>query len=286
MPAVSPTPVARQSQTVSTPPREADAAALRALDRALDDCARLDLYATNPCRTLGVFPPVEAATLVERVQTLLSALLQPDWAFAPTLPLSAEQLRRAGLAADTPADRLVGELFWFWPESYPENKPDEALADLAAGSAEVAYGRWLAAGDKGHAAHNMAVMFHYAALGRELEHGPLDEEARSWWTAASEQWTAALASDDFWRRYAVRWAQDGAAVVARVRAELPRLLGLLSLLAAAERARRDELAEAHWLWEFAVRRLADAAVLERAIASVAERSSRAARSLWRSPRCA
>ena len=269
MPAVSPTSVARQPQTASTPSREADAAALRALERALDDCARLDLYATNPCRTLGAFAPVEAATLVERVQTLLSALLQPDWAFAPTLPLSAEQLRRAGLAADTPADRLVGELFWFWPESYPENKPDEALADLAAGNAEAAYGRWLAAGGKGHAAHNMAVMFHYAALGRELEHGPLDEEARSWWTAASEQWTAALASDDFWKRYAARWGQDGAAVVARVRAELPRLLGLLSLLAAAERARRDELAEAHWLWEFAVRRLADAAALERAIASVA-----------------
>ena len=270
MPAVSPTPVARQSQTVSTQLRETDAATLRALDLELDDCGRLDLYATNPCRTLGVFPAVEAATLVERVQTLLAAPLQPAWAFAPTLPLSAEQLRRAGLAADNTADRLVGELFWFWPESYPENKPDEALADLAAGNAEAAYGRWLAAGGTGHAAHNMAVMFHYAALGRELEHGPLDEEARAWWTAASEQWTAALASDDFWPRYAARWAQDGAAVVARVRAALPQLLGMLSLLAAAERARRDELADAHWLREFAVRRLADTAGLERAIVSVTE----------------
>jgi hypothetical protein len=270
MPAVSPTPVARQSQTVSTPLRETDAATLCALDRALDDCVRLDLYATNPCRTLGVFPAVEATTLVERVQTLLAAPLQPDWAFAPTLPLSPEQLRRAGLAADNSADRLVGELFWFWPESYPENKPDGALADLAAGNAEAAYGRWLASGGKGYAAHNMAVMFHYAALGRELEHGPLDEEARSWWTAAAEQWTAALATEDFWVRYAGRWAQDGAVAVARVRAELPQLLGMLSLLAAAERARRDELAEAHWLREFAVRRLADAAGLERAIASITE----------------
>ena len=204
MPAVPPTSVARQPQTADSAAPEADAAVVRDLDHALRECARLDLYATNPCRTLGVFPSVEAATLVERVQALLAAPLQPDWAFAPTLPLSAEQLRRAGLAADDETDRLVAELFWFWPESYPETQPDEALAELAAGNAEAAYGRWLAAGGKGHAAHNMAVMFHYAALGRELEHGPLDEEARAWWTAAAEQWTSALASDDFWTRYARR----------------------------------------------------------------------------------
>ena len=270
MPAVPPTSVARQPQTADSAAPEADAAVVRDLDHALRECARLDLYATNPCRTLGVFPSVEAATLVERVQALLAAPLQPDWAFAPTLPLSAEQLRRAGLAADDETDRLVAELFWFWPESYPETQPDEALAELAAGNAEAAYGRWLAAGGKGHAAHNMAVMFHYAALGRELEHGPLDEEARAWWTAAAEQWTSALASDDFWTRYARRWGRDRADAVARIREELPRLLAELSLCAAAERARRDEPVEARWLREFAVRRLTDAADLERAIAPVVE----------------
>jgi hypothetical protein len=238
--------------------------------RALRECARLDLYATNPCRTLGVFPAVEAVTLVERVQTLLGNPQPPAWAFAPELPLSAEQLRRAGLAADNTADRLAAELFWFWPESYPENRPDEATAALAAGNAEAAYSHWLAAGGKGFAAHNMAVMFHFAALGRELERGPLDEEARSWWMAASEQWTATLVAEDFWSRYAERWEHAGegtapASGAQFIRAELPGLLGALSLIAAGERARRGELVEARWLHEFAVRRLEDNALLERTL---------------------
>lgn len=270
MPAASPTSVAVPTTTSGASAAEVDPNVLADVRRALRECARLDLYAANPCRTLGVFPAVEPAALVERVQALLAGAPAPAWAFAPDLPLSAEQLRRAGQAADSTADRLLAELFWFWPEAYPQAGADEALTALAAGDAEAAYGRWLAAAGQGHAVHNMAVMFHYAALGRELDRGPLDEEARSWWTAAAEQWTATLAAEDFWTRWASRWAQVGAAAApaegaALVRAELPQTLGLLSLQAAVERARRGELAEARWLREFAVRRLADPAVLERTL---------------------
>ncbi|HLP10139.1 MAG TPA: hypothetical protein VK178_18400 [Opitutaceae bacterium] len=241
------------------------------LRRALRDSARLDLYATNACRTLGLFPPVEPASLVERVQALLAEVPAPAWAFAPSLPLSTEQLRRAGLASDQSADRLLAELFWFWPEAYPEQRADAALSALAAGDAETAYSSWLAAGSRGYAAHNMAVMFHYAALGRELEKGPLDEEARSWWNAAAEQWTATFATDDFWTQWSARvsalgLAGSAAEGAAALRTELPQILGTLSLLAAAERARRGELAEARWLREFAVRRLGDGPALGEALA--------------------
>lgn len=241
------------------------------LRRALRDSARLDLYATNACRSLGLFPPLEPASLVERVQALLAEVPAPAWAFAPSLPLSTEQLRRAGLASDQAADRLLAELFWFWPEAYPEQRPDAALSALAAGDAETAYSAWLAAGSRGYAAHNMAVMFHYAALGRELEKGPLDEEARSWWNAAAEQWTATFAADDFWAQWSARvsalgLAGSAAEGAAALRAELPQILGTLSLLAAAERARRGELAEARWLREFAVRRLGDGPALGEALA--------------------
>ncbi len=241
------------------------------LRRAVRESARLDLYATNPCRTLGLCPPLAPATLVERVQVLLGDGTAPAWAFAPSLPLSAEQLRRAGLASDQAADRLASELFWFWPDSYPEQRTDSALAALAAGDAETAYGAWLAAGGRGYAAHNMAVMFHFAALGRELEKGPLDEEARSWWNAAAEQWTVTFSADDFWTQCSTRLATLGAAGSAAegaavLCAELPPLLGQLSLLAAAERARRGELAEARWLREFAVRRLGDGPAFADAVA--------------------
>lgn len=255
------------------------------LRRALHDSARLDLYSTNACRTVGLFPPVEPAALVERVQSLLGDAPAPGWAFAPSLPLSTEQLRRAGLASDQAPDRLLAELFWFWPESYPEQRPDPALTALAAGDAETAYGAWLAAGSRGYAAHNMAVMFHYAALGRELEKGPLDEEARSWWNAAAEQWTATFAADDFWTQWSARVTTLGigaspAEGTAALRAELPQLLGTLSLLAAAERARRGELAEARWLREFALRRLGDGPVLAEALGfALATESQRAEDSL-------
>ena len=275
MPAVPPTPVVASRPASAAPAPEPQSLALSEVRRALHESVRLDLYAANPCRALGLFPTVEASVLVERVQAMLGSVPAPAWAFAPELPLSAEQLRRSGQAADSTPDRLLAELFWFWPASYPDNRPDEALAALAAGDAETAYGCWLAAAGQGIAAHNMAVMFHYAALGRELERGPLDEEARAWWTAAAEQWTVTLAADDFWTRWTARWAQVGEATVpdedARlVRTELPSLLGALSLLAAVERARHGELAEARWLREFAVRRLADATLFERTLAIALE----------------
>ncbi len=270
MPAAIPTPVAENAPSLT------DLAAFAPPDpaRALRECARLDLYATNPCRTLGLFPALEAGALVERVQSMVTEASVPGWAFAPALPLAAEQLRRAGQAADGALDLLLSEFFWFWPEAYPEVGSDPALTALAAGDAEAAYGLWLAAEGRGYAAHNMAVMFHYAALDRELERGPLDDEARAWWTAAAEQWTAAVAAPDFWAAWAARWSAAGAALpadgVRQLQTELPQLLATISLQAAVERARRGELAEARWLREFAVRRLADEIRFDRAASTALE----------------
>ena len=266
MSAAAPLPVAAPS-AASVPAGQG--AVSPELQRALDESLRLDLFAANPGRLLGVFPVYPPTVLKDRIQALTGAGAPAGWAFAPDLPLSPEQVRGVARSAADPAGRLLAELFWFWPESYPDNKPDAALAALAAGDAEKAYGRWLAADGRGHAAHNMAVMFHFAALGRELERGPLDEEARAWWTAAAEQWTATLAAEDFWASWAARCTQEGfgTAEAALVRATLPRLLGALSLLAAAERARRGELAEARWLREFAVRRLADQPLFECTLSS-------------------
>lgn len=275
MPAATPTPVAEDN----TPLLDPVPAAAQDVVRALRETARLDLYSANPCRSLGLFPALDAAVLVERVQAMLAETAAPGWAFAPALPLGAEQLRRAGQAADNAVDRLLAELFWFWPESYPEAKPDAALAALAAGDAEGAYGHWLGAEGRGYAAHNMAVMFHFAALGRELEHGPLDDEARAWWLAAAEQWTAAAAAPDFWAAWSARWAgTEGvpAGGADTVRAALPQVLAALSLQAAVERARRGELAEARWLREFAVRRLADEVCFERAAAAALENEGKRA----------
>ncbi len=261
MPAVTPQPVAAASTTSSALLSTEGNADASAITRLLQEWVRPDLYATNPCRTLGLFPGLDAAVLVSRVEELLGEAPAPGWAFAPSLPLTAEQLRRSGQAADSAHARLVVELFWFWPTAYPGEGEDPALVALQAGDVETAYGQWLAAEEQGLglvAGHNMGVMFHHAALERELERGPLDEEARAWWAAAVDRWTAAMAEHAFWQRWLDRCAAvvgpgDGALMMATARQELPRLLGGLILACALERGRRGEVAEARWLRDLAAK---------------------------------
>ena len=281
MPAASPTPVAARPIPSAAIRAAAEGPAFPELLRALRDAPRLSLYAANPGRTLGIFPGFEPGVLIERMQTLLGAPPLALWAFAPELPLSAEQLQRAGQAADDPADRAVADLFWFWPTAYPQSKSDPALAALAAGDPETAYGHWQAAAGTAVAEHNMAVLFHQAALARELEGGSLDEEARAWWGAAVEHWLAALAHDDFWRRCTERWAEhalDGGAGFEGFpgRAELARGLAAVALLAALERAHRGEYAEARWLRIQAGRLCPEVVAFERVAVSVLEGERRRA----------
>ncbi len=281
MSAAFPTPVAATPVSPAAHRVAAEGPACPELLRALREAPRLSLYAANPGRALGLFPGFEPAVLVDRMQALLDAPPPALWAFAPELPPTAEQLQRAGQAVDDPADRAVADLFWFWSISYPQSKSDPALAALAAGDPEAAYGHWRAAEGSAVAEHNMAVLFHQAALARELEGGALDEEARAWWGAAVEHWLAALAHDDFWRRCTGRWVAlglgDGTGCPAFAgRVELARSLAAVALLAALERAHRGEFTEARWLRLQAGRLCPDAAALERAAVPVLEDERRRA----------
>lgn len=273
MPAAIPTPVAVRSSSSVPPSGGAAAAAFEILRRVCGEVVRPDLYAANPFRSLGLPASVELVELVQRLATVPRDRAPGGWAFAPSEPLTAEQLMRAGRAADVGAERFVAEFFWFWPTAYPESQSDPAQAALAAGDAEAAYAHWQGGGPASAVAeHNMAVMFHYAALGRELERGPLDAEAVAWWQAAASHWAAVLAADDLWVRLEARvgllddpTVPSGSA--AWLRTALPALLLQLPLRAAMERARRDEAREVLWLCEHARRSAADAAVLEAAVAA-------------------
>ena len=271
MPAVNPTSVAERSAALVPSPDGADAAAFTILRQICREVVRTDLYSANPFRSLGLPTTAEQGDLVQQLAGVPRDRAPGNWAFAPTEPLAVEQLMRAGRAADVAAERFVAEFFWFWPEAYPENKSDPAQAALAAGDAEAAYTHWQ---DRAHggavAEHNMAVMFHYAALARELEHGPLDDEAVAWWRAAAEHWAVVLVSDDFWTRLEqrARLLDDPALPSGSaewMRAALPGMLMQLSLCAAVDRVRRDQPREALWLCEQARRSAPTAALLEQAV---------------------
>ena len=74
-----------------------------------------------------------------------------------------------------PEARLVHELFWFWPEKYPEDSPADVATDfLAQGRTQEAVEYWedLAMDNAPVALHNLAVYYHQQALELECLESP------------------------------------------------------------------------------------------------------------------
>ena len=100
--------------------------------------ARPDIYEKNPFRILGLSVLAGARDVAKRVDELKLAeefgAGAPEWSFAPTKALTVEQIRTAAQELKEPAARLVQELFWFWPENFPEDSTgDVALEHLERG---------------------------------------------------------------------------------------------------------------------------------------------------------
>ncbi len=127
----------------------------------------------------------------------------PRWAFAPPTALNADRTRAALQALNDPFRRLLAEIFWYWPNSYPESGSDEALQFLAHDEPARAVEWWAERQPAGDIAafHNLAVYHLMMALDLETSPhpGPLDELA-TWWEAAIRFWQVTAERDDFWQR--------------------------------------------------------------------------------------
>ena len=127
----------------------------------------------------------------------------PRWAFAPESLLNADRTRAALQALTDPFRRVLAEIFWFWPSSYPETGADEALTSLAQDEASRAVALWVDRQDTGDVAalHNLAVYHLMMALDLEptVNGGPADE-LNGWWEAAIRFWQLTAERDEFWRR--------------------------------------------------------------------------------------
>jgi hypothetical protein len=145
------------------------------------------------------------------------------WAFAPNPVPAGEQLRESAQVLKDTQDRLLHELFWFWPASYPAEGADVAMTALLAGDADTAFLHWQNAAAAGQivAVHNLAIFHHLVALEGERVGAPIEQETMEWWRAAIGQWQQVCESDEFWERLSmrVRLLAD-----ARVPAELPSLI--------------------------------------------------------------
>lgn len=194
--------------------------------------ASASLYAGNPFRRLGLSTlagPREVTRRVEQLKLSLE-LGAPDfsWAFAPNPPPSGEQLRESAQLLKDSLERLLHELFWFWPASYPDEGPDAAMDALLAGDSDTAFLQWQNAAAAGQivAVHNLAIFHHLAALEVERAGTALEQETMEWWKAAIDQWQQIRDSEDFWERLRQRVqlladARVPADFAALVRATLP-----------------------------------------------------------------
>ncbi|MFT3784377.1 MAG: hypothetical protein QM790_20395 [Nibricoccus sp.] len=169
-----------------------------------------EIYRGNPFRLLGLPVQGGARELNKRVDELKMAaefgIAQADWSFGPEQALTLEQIRSAAQELKDPAERLVWEFFWFWPENFPEDAVDPALEHLSRGETAEAVEIWQGSAmqGKGTAYHNLAVYYHMQALEREREETPADDELVQLWFKALRFWEKVGGDDGLWTRLIAR----------------------------------------------------------------------------------
>lgn len=225
-----------------------------------------DLYRRNGFRLAEL--PVEAggADLSKRRQMI--ALSQATGLAIPpgsgrALPLleamDTQVLNDAIQALHDPEQRLLSELFWFWPLEAGQSRDDRALQALAQGQIAEAIAIWQSQqqqdGITNIPLHNLAVLTHALAL--DLEHlaarQPLTRQQRAdlaqYWEQALQLWGALMREDSFWGKLAQRAAgladpRLTPAAVAHIRRTLPTAVLSINAQLAVSAARAGDLAEA------------------------------------------
>lgn len=163
------------------------------------------LYERNPFRRLGLPVLAGAREAAKRIDELKLAaefgIAQPDWSFGPEQALLSEQIRAAAQDLKEPTERLIWEIFWFWPESFPaESASDAGLDHLARGETDAALGLWQGAASQGQLAalHNLAVYFHLKALALEAQDTPSEDELVELWFKSLRYWDQVSGEAEFW----------------------------------------------------------------------------------------
>ncbi len=204
---------------------------------ALLEIATPDLYLENPFRRTGLPVLAGAREVARRIDELrLSAELGTAagrWSFAPEKTLTVDEIREVAQVFKEPAVRLAYELFWFWPESYPEDSPaDPATGFLAKGETAQAVERWEdpALENQPAALHNLAVYYHQQALELERLESPAELDLAQLWLKAIRSWDRIRNDDAIWMRLRARVtgmadARVPIEIVGQMQATVPDALG-------------------------------------------------------------
>ncbi|KFB69716.1 hypothetical protein [Candidatus Accumulibacter vicinus] len=219
-----------------------------------------DLYRANAFRVTGLGVEAggrEIARQAERLQTMqkLGSAIRPGGALALEPPPDTDALRQASQRLADPEQRLVDELFWFWPLTAGCADRDPALAALARGDLAEAARQWTTRELNDDAsAHNLAVLAHLQALdlerlGDELPRETAQQQSK-FWLDAQQQWRKVLQNEAFWGRLTarVRILDDPrltTGLVRRIRQALPEMLLTINAQLAVAALERQETDRAY-----------------------------------------
>jgi hypothetical protein len=223
-----------------------------------------DLYRVNAFRVAQLPVSATLRDVTRRLERIKMEAKLGSVARAPSGPLplkpapDLEVVRQSVERLHDPEQRLLDELFWFWPEQWGADDP--ALAALARGDLATARKTWQEAVKRvppgAVSQHNLAVLAHALALDLEQRAGPPGQSLAGYlvrlrdqcWNDALNHWRGVLANEDFWLRLreriqALNEPQLTPDLADAIRAQLPAaLLGINAQLAvrAAEEGKGEE----------------------------------------------
>lgn len=227
----------------------------------LKEVATPSLYRNNAFRILGL--PITASTAdIKKQQQQLRVQrdlgIKGEAQFLACLPLEsspdANLIRQAVQRLADPAQRLVNELFWFWPANLDNVPSDTALQLLAEDRIARAVSIWesqLAHPVTRHIArHNLAVFHHALALDYEqTDNSSPSKQPDDHWNEALPHWSALIADESFWKWIAARIRQINDQrltldTLQQLRHGLPQALIIPNVTLAGKAMRQDDLPRA------------------------------------------
>lgn len=180
--------------------------------------------------------------------------------FAPVHFPDEDQIREALARMKIPEDRIVDEFFWFWPEEFGNSKADPAIQAMLSGDSEKAAKIWREAEKGGSftAIHNLAIMFHMAAVDwtihqlKNVSSWESFEEVKGYWQRSFDRWEKVAEMEEIWdcMKDRLKSMDDEALTtgfIRRMRNELPMALDRVNAEAALAFAEKGgmEWAEYH-----------------------------------------
>jgi hypothetical protein len=232
--------------------------------KPLLEAARPELYRLNAFRITEL--PVDSTQKdiqrqVEKIQmeerlgvrrkssSRLLALNPP-----PDIYMFQEAIQRL----NDPERRLIDEFFWFWPHQLGQGRADAALLVLSEGNIRKAAEMWIKQenyySENNVSMHNMAVLFHAAALDLESSDSSkaLSEEnikiRNLYWESAFRRWKTLLDHEGFWSRLTARIRDFDdprltTGTARKIRSSLPLALLLINAELALQAAKNEDVSE-------------------------------------------